>query len=251
MGYQSDLEKLYYRRYKDFLHNPDALYKDLERHYAFPGDKKPCRLALDFIELLKKGCFRLIATYPNDEISVYALIEMKSRCLEDTGPDNIALCDMAETTGRVVLYDTPQSATFLYPFEKKCRYGKLVSPVESMKAYYKQGVEQLKQGQIEEGLQTLDEAAKAGSVEAGLRLGKIYFFGKHVEENSLRGLYYYFLAAMHGSAKAAYNLGLCYSRGIGVLRDVELAETYLMDALKGGVLEAEEELQYLKENPDD
>ena len=245
MKQRSALEQLYWDRYEDFVHHPQNLKEALLQCYGALSLETAERFCQEIIELVEKGCLRLIGTYPCDRISVHELLRMKAECLAEMGPDNIAVCDLAEAMGRTIIHDSKDKATFLDPFE-----GSFHCPDPTIMAPYadkdcQEGMEHFRQNEIPAAVRSLDVAAKEGSIEAGLFLGHLYFMGNKVEENTLRGLFYYYLAAIHGSPEASYNLGLCYARGIGVLKDRVLAERYLRLALDGGLVEAKEELNHL------
>lgn len=245
MKQRSALEQLYWDRYEDFVHRPQNLKEALLKCYGSLSSESAERFSNEIIDLVEKGCLRLIGTYPCDQISVHEVLRMKKQCLTEMGRDNIAVCELTEALGRTIIHDSKDKATFLDPFE-----GSFHCPDPTIMASYadkdcQEGMEHFQQNEISAAVRSLDVAAKEGSREAGLFLGHLYFTGSKVEENTLRGLFYYYLAAIHGSPEASYNLGLCYARGIGVLKDRVLAQRYLRLALDGGLVEAKEELNHL------
>ena len=55
---------------------------------------------------------------------------------------------------------------------------------------------------VEEGLQLLEDSAKAGYYEAQFYLGKLYYEGKYVKQSDLRAKRYLTLAAKQGDPDA-------------------------------------------------
>ena len=71
-------------------------------------------------------------------------------------------------------------------------------------------------------------------------LGEMYFYGKGVDKNEATGVKWWILSARDAEMKrpareAQYNLGLAYSNGWGVEKDINLAKKYYQLAIDNGL----------------
>lgn len=70
-------------------------------------------------------------------------------------------------------------------------------------------------------------AAQQGNVDANLKIGDYYYYGKggHVVDYG-KASAHYFLASKHSNAQAMFNLALMYEHGIGMEQDFNLAKRF-------------------------
>ena len=69
-------------------------------------------------------------------------------------------------------------------------------------------------------------AAAQGNVNAKVMIGDYYYYGRGVAPDPTLAAQYYSLADNERSARAAFNLGYMYERGIGLEQDYPLAKRY-------------------------
>lgn len=77
-------------------------------------------------------------------------------------------------------------------------------------------------------------AAAQGYDSAELNLGLCYSRGIGVRRNQREAVRWYRLAARHGNSVAQYNLGLRYERGNGVRRSLKMARYWFAQAAERG-----------------
>ena len=83
-------------------------------------------------------------------------------------------------------------------------------------------------------LQTLQQAAVQGDINAQFFLGESYKQGYEVQQDYAQAAYWYRQAANQGLPKAQNNLGLLYEHGQGVPQDyTEAARWYRLAAAQG------------------
>ena len=85
-------------------------------------------------------------------------------------------------------------------------------------------------------LELLHKAAAQNVSEAALELGNRYYLGEGVPRDAAQSAAWWQRAATHGSARAAYNLGLASLGGNGATPDS--ARTWLQQAADGGIAAA-------------
>lgn len=88
-------------------------------------------------------------------------------------------------------------------------------------------LEQIKQGNITEGVGTLKSAAGSNSAEALFYMGMCYEYGISVEKSDLEAFKMYRQAAEHGLPDAMYRLATFYHKGIGVGRNEASSEEWM------------------------
>ena len=98
-----------------------------------------------------------------------------------------------------------------------------------------------KNGQYEQAFPVCREASEQGDSRAQFILGKMYYFGKGVQQDDTEAVKWYRKAAEQGYAKAQFNLAVTYAGGKGVLQSGEAAADWYY---KAG-------LSYLKEGKKD
>ncbi|CEG50349.1 Extracellular protein SEL-1 and related proteins [Plasmopara halstedii] len=70
-------------------------------------------------------------------------------------------------------------------------------------------------------------AAQQGNVDANLKIGDYYYYGKGGHAvNYVKASAHYFLASKHSNAQAMFNLALMYEHGIGMEQDFNLAKRF-------------------------
>ena len=125
------------------------------------------------------------------------------------------------------------------------KYLKQAKDLGSKDAIYNLGViceEDLKMN--DEAFFWFKEAAEKGQADAINRLGEIY-----MSQNKVSDAVSLFDKSSHyGCAKALYNLGLCYEKGIGKNKSFGMAKKYFTKAYKKGFKEAKERIDELKED---
>jgi hypothetical protein len=97
---------------------------------------------------------------------------------------------------------------------------------------------------LEEGVRWLMAAAAGGHPEAMFSVGVRYSAGEGVKRNMEEAVKWFQRAADAGQPQAAVNLGFCYAYGDGVPKDMTRASECFSTAVKGGLEMAKE---YLKE----
>ena len=80
----------------------------------------------------------------------------------------------------------------------------------------------------------LEEAAAAGSVDARVRLGEMYYWGQGVAEDRGAAEDYMLEAASRGSSEAAYNLGTFYSNDKVIPQSYDQAKFWFEEAKAAG-----------------
>lgn len=100
------------------------------------------------------------------------------------------------------------------------------------------------------------EAAKNGSAQDQLSLGKMYFHGENCEQDYSKAVYY-FNAVIENTNRADYLLdeafcllGQCYYTGKGVELNQELGKHYIQKAADRGFWKAQCRLDDIKNNVD-
>ena len=97
---------------------------------------------------------------------------------------------------------------------------------------------------LEEGVRWLTAAAAGGHPEAMFSVGVRYSAGEGVKRNMAEAVRWFQSAADAGQPQAAVNLGFCYAYGDGVPKDMTRASECFSTAVEGGLEMAKE---YLKE----
>ncbi len=97
--------------------------------------------------------------------------------------------------------------------------------------------------QYTEAIEWYSKAAEQGVAEAQYRLGRCYYNGKGVSQNSEEAVRWFRKAAEQGDAEALYDLGHCYYYGEGVTKDLEEAVKWYHKAAEQGHIGAQEILQ--------
>lgn len=75
---------------------------------------------------------------------------------------------------------------------------------------------------------------KAQDFNAAYILGLKYDVGYGVDDNCIEAARWYVIAAEHGHTEAKFRLGLLYKDGLGVIRNLKLAQTWIQSAIKDG-----------------
>lgn len=91
----------------------------------------------------------------------------------------------------------------------------------------------------EEAVKYYEQAANKGSDEALIKLSMCYSGGIGIVKNEERAVECLKTAVKHGCAKAKYNLSVCYFQGIGVQKEEKKALKYLIFSAKQGCMEAQ------------
>jgi TPR repeat protein len=105
---------------------------------------------------------------------------------------------------------------------------KAESPVKRTVNYYKEKGNQLVEVQYSEILKDLVLQAENGNAEIQFQLARIYDDGKLVPRDFDKALHWYKKAAMNEYEEAQFTLGYFYCRGIGVKKDKEIANEWLI-----------------------
>jgi len=111
-----------------------------------------------------------------------------------------------------------------------------------------------KNGEYEQAFPVCCEASEQGDSHAQFSLGKMYDFGKGVQQDDTEAVKWYLQAAEQGNAKAQFNLAVMYARGKGVLQSGEAAAdwyykaglSYLKEGKKDDALRCVERIKDLK-----
>jgi SEL1 protein len=75
-------------------------------------------------------------------------------------------------------------------------------------------------------------AALQGNIDANLKIGDFYYYGKGGHEvDFTKASAHYALASKKSNAQAMFNLGLMYEHGVGVVQDFHLAKRYFDKAI--------------------
>ena len=90
-------------------------------------------------------------------------------------------------------------------------------------------------GNYEQAVYWWRQAAKQGYGKASLMLGNCYSKGVGVERNVTTAAHWYTEAANQGEKKGCFELAACYETGVGVVKDYQVAVKYYD---KGGYLKA-------------
>ncbi len=93
----------------------------------------------------------------------------------------------------------------------------------------------------------LANTAEQGQVEAQLKLGDAYYFGKGTEKNLQQALFWYEKAAQQGNPKAQRALGAMYELGRGTAKQPEKAAYWYQKAAEQGLARAQTNLGILYE----
>lgn len=93
---------------------------------------------------------------------------------------------------------------------------------------------------IAEPLEVIRQRAEAGDVNAQLKLGNLYFSGKHEElpQDYHLAVRWYTLAAQQNHPEGLFNLALCYDQALGTEKDANIAHTLYRRAAKLGIPQA-------------
>jgi TPR repeat protein len=86
--------------------------------------------------------------------------------------------------------------------------------------------------QYSEILKDLISQAENGNAEIQFQLARIYDDGKLVPRDFDKALHWYKKAALNDYQEAQFALGYFYCRGIGVKKDKEIADEWLIKAKK-------------------
>ena len=81
-------------------------------------------------------------------------------------------------------------------------------------------------------------AAERCNIQAQVALGDILIKGIGVEKDVTKAFNYYLMAAINGSATAAYRVAMMYKDGVGVEQNAECHDTFLKIATEGGNADA-------------
>jgi TPR repeat protein len=111
-----------------------------------------------------------------------------------------------------------------------------------------------KNGQYEQAFPVCRKAAEQGNAQAQFILGRMYYFGKGVQQDYSKAVKWYRKAAEQGYAKAQCNLAVMYARGKGVLQSGTAAAdwyykaglSYLKEGKKDDALRCIERIKSLK-----
>jgi len=101
-------------------------------------------------------------------------------------------------------------------------------------------------------------ASEQGDSHAQYILGKLYYFGKGIQQDYAEAVKWYLKAAEQGYAKAQFNLAVAYARGEGLLQSGGTAAdwyykaglSYLKKGKKDNALRCVERIKYLKKSSD-
>lgn len=86
----------------------------------------------------------------------------------------------------------------------------------------------------EEAIRLLRQAAEQGHVDAQIKLGEAYFFGKGIGKDKNEAIKWYSKATEQGSADAQYKLGWCYYEGTQIAKDEDEAIKWWTKAKEQG-----------------
>ena len=100
----------------------------------------------------------------------------------------------------------------------------------------------------EQALHRLRSAAHRGSARAQFELGVAYDRGVGVTQNYATAAVWYEKAAAQGLAEAKYNLATLFDEGLGAPKDQAAAIAWYREAARGGNAMAENNIGYLHEN---
>lgn len=89
-------------------------------------------------------------------------------------------------------------------------------------------------------IDSLKTTANQSIASAQNNLGYCYEKGNGVLKDYKEAVKWYRKAANQGSSEAQTNLGFCYFYGYGVLADKSMAATYIEKAYNGGIAQAKE-----------
>jgi TPR repeat protein len=122
------------------------------------------------------------------------------------------------------------------------------SPADKADSLFKQAKSLEKKGDNAGALSLFEKAGELGHGRACFRAAYAYDMGQEgVPVDSVRAVYWYRRAAENGEAKAAYSLGLCYAKGLGVGRDEILAAKWFARAADASYERAQYNLGYCYE----
>lgn len=103
---------------------------------------------------------------------------------------------------------------------------------------------------IDTRVEMLMSKAEQGNADVQNNLGNCYYWGKGVEPDYEKAVYWYRKSAEQGNAFAQYNLGHCYYGGYGVEPDHKKAVYWLKKSAKQGDSNAIKVLKDMGENCD-
>src|SRR5579871_2170216 len=115
----------------------------------------------------------------------------------------------------------------------------LAIPATMSAADFEAGLKAYESGNYSAALQEWQPLAQNGNRDAQFYLGVMYTDGEGVEKNLTEAMKWFRQAADQGSPDAQYNLGLAYSAGSGVPRDSNEALRWFRLAAAQGLADAE------------
>jgi hypothetical protein len=121
----------------------------------------------------------------------------------------------------------------------------LTSPTKSTEL--KNGVDALNRGEVEDAYNILRPLADQGNAEAQFLIGHMYRTGQGITKDETEAVRWYRLAAEQGNSDGEYMLGAAYAFGSGVPKDYQQAEKWFLRAAKQGDLQAQEALEWIKQ----
>ena len=124
----------------------------------------------------------------------------------------------------------------------------LLVPSLSWGADSEKGLTAYNQGDYATAIKEWTPLAEQGNASAQSNLGIMYSKGVGVVQNYKTAVKWYTLAAEQGHAKAQYNLGYRYGNGQGVLQDNIYAHMWFNIAASSGVSEATEGRTLIQKN---
>lgn len=114
--------------------------------------------------------------------------------------------------------NTPKETAYKQPVKTQKTTKQQDNQLSSEK-YYQQGVEAERESNYEEAFELYRRAAEEGSKEAQYNLGVCYSKGIGVTPDKAESVKWYRKAAEQGQVNAQWNLGMCYDNGRGVTQD--------------------------------
>lgn len=107
---------------------------------------------------------------------------------------------------------------------------------------FDKGLRAAQSGDFEVALAVWVPLAEQGDVWAQYHLGIMHEYGEGVEENHLKAVHWYSLAAEKGLPSAQFSLGIMYDRGDGVTKSATVAVKWLTLAAEQGEVKAQASL---------
>ncbi|MDR2571072.1 MAG: sel1 repeat family protein [Oscillospiraceae bacterium] len=87
----------------------------------------------------------------------------------------------------------------------------------------------------DKSINDLKSKAESGDMEAQCYLADLYADDSRVDTfNITEAVYWYEKAAEQGHSRAQWLLGACYSQGVGVSKDLDKAESWLLKSAQAG-----------------